>query len=152
MTKPVPKNCRKGNGSRAFTLIELLVVVAIISILAAMLLPAIAKSKTRAQGIYCLANTRQLTLGWLLYADDHDGKLCPNRTNSYESWVAGILDFESIHTDNTNVQFLVNSKYAKLAPYVNIAASFKCPSDKSQVSYGGHRLPRVRSFSMNHAV
>ena len=133
-------------------MIELLVVVAIISILAAMLLPALAKSKSKAQGIRCFSNTRQLILGWLLYADDHDGKLCPNLTNSINSWVSGILDFENIRTDNTNVQHLVDPKYAKLAPYINVAGSFKCPADRSVVSYGGRRLPRVRSFSMNHAV
>jgi prepilin-type N-terminal cleavage/methylation domain-containing protein/prepilin-type processing-associated H-X9-DG protein len=145
---------RSGYGKRrpAFTLIELLVVVAIIGILAALILPALAKSKSKAQGIYCFSNTRQLTLGWLLYADDHDGKFCPNRTNSIDSWVGGILDFENIRTDNTNVQHLLDPKYAKLAPYINVAGIFKCPADKSVVSYGGHRLARVRSFSMNHAV
>jgi len=139
---------------RAFTLIELLVVVAVIAILAALLLPALSRSKAKAQGIVCLNNVKQLQLAWGMYAEDNRGRLPPNESvtlpNKF-SWVQGYLNYTS-STQNTNTQLLVDPAYAALAPYIPTYHVYRCPSDPTTVTISGSTYPRVRSYGMNWAI
>jgi len=153
---PVCMNARSATriaGARGFSLIELLVVIAIIAVLVALLLPVLGRGKEQGQRTACLNNIRQLTLAWVMYADDNHGRLVPNNWVYFASsqtplaggpsWAPGITRHDG-STSN-----LINGL---LWPYNQSAGIYRCPSDKSTIqTTSGEKLPqlRTRSYNMN---
>jgi prepilin-type N-terminal cleavage/methylation domain-containing protein/prepilin-type processing-associated H-X9-DG protein len=153
----------KPSGPSAFTLIELLVVIAIIAILAAMLLPALAKAKAKAQGIQCQSNMRQLALGWVMYYTDNKGLLALNGSTGDQppsptpgtdpQWCPGRMD--SGNGDQpTNTAWIMSGQ---IYPYIKQVGVYQCPADTSTYVYSSQTVyavngpgnRRVRSMSMN---
>lgn len=137
---------------RGFTLIELLVTIAIIAILAALLLPAIAKAKAQAWRVQCLNNHRQLALTWTLYQDDHNGGLSSNvrggpPPGSGLNWVESTVHGATPGFIDPNA--LVDPRRAGFAPYLKSGAVYKCPAERTIYTIGGRRVPKLRSYSMN---
>ena len=137
--------------AKGFTLIELLVVIAIIAILAGMLLPALSKAKTKAQGIMCMNNTKQIMYAWLFYSDENNEKLI--HAYGPQAWM-GTSSLDTSPANRSNWDTKVDIEKSPLWKYLNTAAVFKCPADKSSIKPSGQNqvLPRVRSMAMNSWV
>ncbi|HUD45302.1 MAG TPA: H-X9-DG-CTERM domain-containing protein [Candidatus Baltobacteraceae bacterium] len=172
-TKPVSVD---GPASAAFTVVELLVVIAAIAILAALLIPGLARGNQQAEGDQCMGNLKQLSEAWLMYNSDNRGHFAPNAGETQQGgtsptnpdlgpggpnaqWCPGRQDPGAIplpdwlspstlapHAANIGLEWI---QAGLIYPYVKNVQLYLCPADESFGNAFGLRFPHVRSKSMN---
>lgn len=139
----------------AFARLESLAIGVGVVMLALVALPTWGVHRTGGDQQGCLANFRQLTRAWLVYAEDHGGRLpgnldggeAMNVASGNRTWAVGWLDLTASPA-NTNAALLRNSQ---LGAYVDSVSVYRCPADASRHRGGAGEL-RVRSVGMNSYV
>lgn len=138
---------RRRQETAGFNLVELLVVISVMGLLAALLLPALGRSKATAQRTVCLNNLKQLQLAYLNYVHDSDDWFPPNNFGDIDgivqsfkgSWVLG------------NAQYDTNTSHLEagvIFPYAGSTQIYHCPSDRSSIE-DAPSLLRTRSYGLS---
>jgi prepilin-type N-terminal cleavage/methylation domain-containing protein/prepilin-type processing-associated H-X9-DG protein len=153
------KQRRRGEPA-AFTLIELLVVIAIIAILAALLLPALARAKDQGKTTQCINNVHQLTLCFIMYTGDCNDVIVNNHSfgngeAGQYAWVTdgnvlGVGSWNGSARDEVSAAAMTNAwalQYGKLYPYNRTIKIYKCPSDLG-LDASSPAVARDRSYSI----
>jgi prepilin-type N-terminal cleavage/methylation domain-containing protein/prepilin-type processing-associated H-X9-DG protein len=148
---------------RGFTLIELLVVIAIIAILAAMLLPALSRAKSKSHSVACMNHLKQLAAAALLYAGDYqdywplnnegDSSLNlanPPANHKPQVWAEG-REGSNLYDEQT-AEGMISERVSLIAPYVKAKGVFRCPGDRKPWKINGKTVTRPRSYGMNAYV
>jgi prepilin-type N-terminal cleavage/methylation domain-containing protein/prepilin-type processing-associated H-X9-DG protein len=135
-----------------FTLIELLVVIAIIAILMAILMPALNRVKEQGKRATCLSNLRQLTLAWIMYADENDDNLVNGDTGEYSihanetPWV--LRDWEAGMSERDKRKAIMDGS---LWPYTREMRLYKCPT-VNKIVRSGAQEEILRTYSVSDSM
>jgi len=151
---------KKTNASRGFTLIELLVVIAIIAILAALLLPALAKAKEKALVVQCMNNVKQMMLTAHLYASDADDRLAPPNTGGESSLMTATLPAGWLYQPGKVITKDLNDPDGKIYgptlgvfyPYLKSRGLYMCPAHRTNTAVWTQCRVKFTSYVMTSFV